>query len=127
MRQSLEQVDPQLIAHTLDEGSATDRIDLLDVLYELMERKLYPNKEKLDDDGHTKVAWALEDGAYSVTRIRHDSLLFHALFRHFNGNEKALTDALAPSIIDELSADLYALMTPEMLAQRIASLLARNA
>ena len=43
MRQSLEQVDPQLIAHTLDEGSATDRIDLLDVLYELMERKLYPN------------------------------------------------------------------------------------
>lgn len=90
MRQSLEQVDPQLIAHTLDEGSATDRIDLLDVLYELMERKLYPNKEKLDDDEHTKVAWALEDGAYSVTRIRHDSLLFHALFRHFNGNELSL-------------------------------------
>lgn len=124
--QSLEQVDPQLIARTLDEGSATDQIDLLDVLYELMERKLYPNKEELDDDEHTEVAWALEDGAYSVTRIRHDSPLYHALFRHFNGNEKALTDALAPSIIDELSADLYSLMTQKVLAQRIASLLARN-
>ncbi|MCI6532756.1 MAG: hypothetical protein SO053_02585 [Bifidobacterium animalis] len=124
--QSLEQVDPQLIARTLDEGSATDRIDLLDVLYELMERKLYPNKEELNDAEHTEVAWALEDGAYSVTRIRHDSPLYHALFRHFNGNEKALTDALAPSIIDELSADLYSLMTQKVLAQRIASLLARN-
>lgn len=125
--QSLEQVDPQLIARTFDEGSATDQIDLLDVLYELMERKLYPNKEELDDDEHTEVAWALEDGAYSVTRIRHDSPLYHALFRRFNGNEKALTDALAPSIIDELSADLYSLMTQKVLAQRIATLLARNA
>ncbi|KOA53900.1 hypothetical protein BAAA27672_07885 [Bifidobacterium animalis subsp. animalis ATCC 27672] len=124
--QSIEQVDPRLIARTLDEGASTDRIDLLDALYSLMEQALYPGKTELSDDEHTEVAWALEDGAYSVTRIRHDSPLFHALFRHFNGNEKALTDALAPSIIDELSADLYSLMTQKVLAQRIASLLARN-
>ena len=70
---SIEQIDPQIIARTLDEGAGTEHIELLDVLYELMERQLYPHKDELDDDEHTEVAWALEDGAYAVTRIRHDS------------------------------------------------------
>ncbi|WP_101430123.1 hypothetical protein [Bifidobacterium pseudolongum] len=122
--QSLEQVDPRLIACTLDEGSSTDRIDLLDVLYSLMEQALYPNATELSDDEHTEVAWALEDGAYAVTRLRHDSSLYRALFRRFDGNGRALTGVLSPSIIDELSGDLYALMTPEALARRSAGLLA---
>ena len=42
--QSIEQRDPRLIARTLDEGASTDRIDLLDVLYSLMEQALYPGK-----------------------------------------------------------------------------------
>ena len=70
------------------------------------------------------MAWALEDGAYSVTRIRHDSPLYRALFQRFSGDGQTLTDALAPSIIDELTADLYALMTPDVLEQRIAGLFA---
>ncbi|WP_242501650.1 hypothetical protein [Bifidobacterium pseudolongum] len=61
--QSIEQIDPQIIARTLDEGAGTEHIELLDVLYELMERQLYPHKDELDDDEHTEVAWALEDGA----------------------------------------------------------------
>lgn len=120
--QSIEQIDPRLIARTLDEGASTDRIDLLDVLYSLMEQAIYPDKTELNDDEHTEVARTLEDGAYSVTRLRHDSPLYRALIQRFNGNGQALTDAFAPSIIDELTADLYALMTPDVLEQRIAGL-----
>ena len=123
--QSIEQIDPQIIARTLDEGAGTEHIELLDVLYELMERQLYPHKDELNDDEHTEVAWALEDGAYSVTRIRHDSPLYRALFQRFNGNGRALTDALAPSIIDELSGDLYVLASPEALTQRLTEILER--
>ena len=121
--QSIEQIDPRLIARTLDEGASTDRIDLLDVLYSLMEQALYPGKTELNDDEHTEVAWALEDGAYSVTRIRHDSPLYRALFQRFNGNGRALTAALAPAIIDELSSDLYALASSEALTQRLTEIL----
>lgn len=121
--QSIEQIDPRLIARTLDEGASTDRIDLLDVLYELMERQLYPHKDELNDDEHTEVAWALEDGAYAVTRIQHDSPLYRALFQRFNGNGRALTDALAPAIIDELSSDLYVLASSEVLTQQLAAIL----
>ncbi len=121
--QSIEQIDPQIIARTLDEGAGTEHIELLDVLYELMERQLYPHKDKLDDDEHTEVAWALEDGAYAVTRIRHDSPLYRALFQRFDGNGRALTDALAPSIIDELSGDLYVIASPEALTQRLTEIL----
>ena len=121
--QSIEQVDPQLIARTLDEGASTDRIDLLDVLRSFMEQALYPNTAELSDDEHTEVAWALEDGAYSVTRIRYDSPLYRALFRRFNGNGRALPDALAPSIIDELSGDLYVLASSEALTQRLTEIL----
>lgn len=124
--QSLERIDPRLIARTIDEGASTDRIDLLDVLYSLMEQALYPNATELNDDEHTEVAWALEDGAYAVTRIRHDSPLCGMLMRRFDGNGQALTDALAPSVIDELSGDLYALMPPEALARRAAGLLANQ-
>ena len=123
--QSIEQIDPRLIARTLDEGASTDRIDLLDVLYSLIEQALYPGKTELNDDEHTEVAWALEDGAYSVTRIRHDSPLYRALFQfqRFDGNGRALTDALAPAIIDELSSDLYALASSEALTQRLTEIL----
>ena len=121
--QSIEQVDPRLITRTLDEGASTDRIDLLDVLYSLIEQALYPGKTELNDDEHTEVAWALEDGAYSVTRIRHDSPLYRALFQRFDGNGRALTDALAPAIIDELSSDLYALASSEALTQRLTEIL----
>ena len=121
--QSIEQIDPRLIARTLDEGASTDRIDLLDVLYSLMEQALYPGKTELNDDEHTEVAWALEDGAYAVTRIQHDSPLYRALFQRFNGNGRALTDALAPAIIDELSSDLYALASSEALTQQLAAIL----
>ncbi|UBY93968.1 hypothetical protein LDX61_06605 [Bifidobacterium pseudolongum] len=120
---SIEQIDPQIIARTLDEGASTDRIDLLDVLYSLMEQALYPGKTELNDDEHTEVAWALEDGAYAVTRIRHDSPLYRALFQRFNGNGRALTDALAPAIIDELSSDLYVLASSEVLTQQLAAIL----
>lgn len=106
-----------------DEGTSTDRIDLLDVLYSLIDQALYPNTAELSDDGHTEVAWALEDGAYSVTRIRHDSPLYRALFQRFDGNGRALTDALAPSIIDELSGDLYVIASPEALTQRLTEIL----
>ena len=121
--QSIEQIDPRLIARTLDEGAGTEHIELLDVLYDLMERQLYPHKDELNDDEHTEVAWALEDGAYSVTRIRHDSPLYRALFQRFNGNGRALTDALAPAIIDELSSDLYVLASSEVLTQQLAAIL----
>lgn len=120
---SIEQIDPQIIARTLDEGAGAEHIELLDVLYELMERQLYPYKDELDDDEHTEVAWALEDGAYAVTRIRHDSPLYRALFQRFNGNGRALTDALAPAIIDELSSDLYVLVSSEVLTQQLAAIL----
>ena len=121
--QSIEQIAPQIIARTLDEGAGTEHIELLDVLYELMERQLYPHNDALNDDEHTEVAWALEDGAYSVTRIRHDSPLYRALFQRFNGNGRALTDALAPAIIDELSSDLYVLASSEVLTQQLAAIL----
>lgn len=120
---SIEQIDPQIIARTLDEGAGAEHIELLDVLYELMERQLYPYKDELDDDEHTEVAWALEDGAYAVTRIQHDSPLYRALSQRFNGNGRALTDALAPAIIDELSSDLYVLASSEVLTQQLAAIL----
>lgn len=69
MHDSIEEIDPQLIRTTLEEGAATNNIVLFDVLYDLMEHKLYPGKDSLTDDEHTEVAWALEDGAYSVSRI----------------------------------------------------------
>ena len=106
-----------------DEGTSTDRIDLLDVLYSLIDQALYPNTAELSDDKHTEVAWALEDGAYSVTRMRHDSTLYRALFQRFDGNGRALTDALAPAIIDELSSDLYVLASLEVLTQQLAAIL----
>lgn len=66
--------------------ASTERIDLLDALYSLMEQALYPDKTELNDDEHTEVAWALQDNAYSVTRIRHDSPLYRALFHRFDGD-----------------------------------------
>ena len=46
-----------------------------------------------------------------------------ALFQRFDGNGRALTNALAPSIIDELSGDLYVLASPEALTQRLTEIL----
>ncbi|WP_095614516.1 hypothetical protein [Bifidobacterium criceti] len=123
--QSIEQVDPQRIVRVLDEGAATDDTGLLDVLYELMERALYPGKEELDDDEHTQVAWALEDGAYTVTRIRERSPLRCMLLKRFGGDARKMTEALDPAVIDELSGDVYALLPPEELAECIAGLLAK--
>ncbi|RYQ49541.1 hypothetical protein PG1629B_0566 [Bifidobacterium pseudolongum subsp. pseudolongum] len=88
-----------------------------------MEQALYPNTAELSDDEHTEVVWALEDGAYSVTRIRHDSPLYRALFQRFDGDGQALTNALAPAILDELSGDLYVLASPEALTQQLAAIL----
>ena len=70
--QSIEQVEPRLIARTIDEGASTDRIDLLDVLYSLMEQALYPGKTELNDDEHTEVAWHsktahIQSRAYGMT------------------------------------------------------------
>ena len=122
---AIEQVDPQRIARVLDEGAATDDTGLLDVLYELMERALYPGKEELDDDEHTQVAWALEDGAYTVTRIRERSPLRCMLLKRFGGDARKMTEALDPAVIDELSGAMYTLLPPEELAERIAGLLAK--
>lgn len=122
---AIEQVDPQRIARVLDEGAVTDDTGLLDVLYELMERALYPGKEELDDDEHTQVAWALEDGMYTVTRIRERSPLYCTLLKRFGGDARKMTEALDSVVIDELSGDMYALLPPEELAERIAGLLAK--
>lgn len=58
---SPKQIDPMLVARTIDEGTATEHVALLDVLFELMESKLYPGKDELNVE-HTEVAWMLEDG-----------------------------------------------------------------
>ncbi len=84
-----------------------------------MEQALYPGKTELSDDEHTEVAWALEDGAYTVTRIRRTSPLYRALFARYNGDVRKLTDTLAPAVIDELSGDLYVLAAPEALMQHL--------
>ena len=84
-----------------------------------MEQALYPGKTELSDDEHTEVAWALEDGAYAVTRIRRTSLLYRALFARYNSDVRKLTDTLAPAVIDELSGDLYVLAAPEALMQHL--------
>ncbi|ANU43827.1 hypothetical protein A4U98_04660 [Bifidobacterium animalis subsp. animalis] len=55
------------------------------------------------------MAWAIEDGAYTVIRIWHDSPLYRALFRRFEGKGRALMDVLSPAVIDELSDNLYVL------------------
>ncbi len=112
---SIEQIDPQIIARTLDEGAGAEHIELLDVLYELMERQLYPYKDELDDDEHTEVAWALEDGAYAVTRIQHDSP--RSIARCSNDSMGMV------GLIDELSSDLYVLASSEVLTQQLAAIL----
>ncbi len=84
-----------------------------------MEQALYPGKTELSDDEHTEVAWALEDGAYTVTRIRRTSPLYRALFARYNGAGRQLTDTRAPAGIDELSGDLYVLAAPEALMQHL--------
>lgn len=116
-----EQIDPRLVARTIDEGAATEHVALLDVLFELMESKLYPGEDELDDDEHTEVAWALEDGGYTISRIPHESSLYRALTEQCDTD--MLTPMFAPAIIDESSRDLYTLMAPKVLAKRIAELL----
>lgn len=121
---SPEQIDPRLVAQTIDEGAATEHVALLNVLFELMESKLYPGKDELDDDEHTEVAWALEDGGYTVSRIPYESSLYRALAERCDA--EALTSIFAPAVIDESSWDLYTLMTPKMLAERIAELVGES-
>ena len=84
-----------------------------------MEQALYPGKTELSDDEHTEVAWALEDGAYTVTRIRRTSPLFRALLARYPGGGRKITRTLAPAVRDELSGDLYVLAAPEALMQHL--------
>lgn len=126
LHDSVEEIDPQLIRTTLDEGAATNNIVLFDVLYDLMGHKLYPGKDSLTDDEHTKVAWALEDGAYSVSRIRRSSPLFNALLGHYNGEEHALVQALPCAIIDDCAGDLYALASREEMMEAATTLLSTS-
>lgn len=119
---SPEQIDPRLVTQTIDEGAATEHVALLDVLFELMESKLYPGKDELNDDEHTEVAWALEDGDYTVSRILYESSLYRALAERCDA--EALTSMFAPAIIDESSQDLYTPMAPKVPAKRIAELVA---
>lgn len=119
---SPEQIDPRLVARTIDECAATEHVALLDVLFELMESKLYPGKDELNDDEHTEVAWALEDGGYAVSRIPYESSLYRALAERCDA--EALMSMFATAIIDESSRDLYTLMAPKVLAERIAELVA---
>ena len=119
-----ERIDPRLVARTIDEGARTEHVTLLDVLFELMESKLYPGKDELDDDEHTEVAWALEDGGYTVSRIPCESSLYRAL-TEWRGAD-ALTPMFAPAVIDESSRDLYTLMAPKVLTERIAELVGES-
>lgn len=121
---SPEQIDPRLVARTIDEGAATEHVALLDVLFELMESKLYSGKDELNDDEHTEVAWALEDGGYTVSRIPYESSLYRALAERCDA--EALTSMLAPAIIDESSRDLYTLIAPKVLAERIAKVVGES-
>lgn len=119
-----EQIDPRLIARTIGEGAATEHVALLDVLFELMESKPYPGKDELNDDEHTEVAWALEDDGYTVSRIPYESSLYRALAERCDA--EALTSMFAPAIIDESSRDLYTLMAPKVLAERIAKVVGES-
>lgn len=123
MHDSIEEIDPQLIRTTLEEGAATNNIVLFDVLYDLMEHKLYPGKDSLTDDEHTEVAWALEDGAYSVSRTPRSSPLFNAMLGQYNGDERALVQTFPCAIIDDCAGDLYALASSAFLEQKVAHIL----
>lgn len=126
MHDSVEEIDPQLIRTTLDEGAATNNIVLLDALYDLMEHKLYPGEDSLTDDEHTEVAWALEDGAYSVSRILRNSPLFNALLGQYNGDEHALVQVLPCAIIDDCAGDLYTLASREEMMEAATTLLSTS-
>lgn len=121
---SPERIDPRLVARTIDEGARTEHVTLLDMLFELMESKLYPGKDELDDDEHTEVAWALEDGGYTVSRIPCESSLYRALTERCDAD--ALTSMFAPTVIGESSRDLYTLMAPKVLSERIAELVGES-
>lgn len=121
---SPERIDPRLVARTIDEGARTEHVTLLDMLFELMESKLYPGKDELDDDEHTEVAWALEDGDDTVSRFPRKSSLYRALTERCDAD--ALTSMFAPAVIGESSRDLYTLMAPKVLSERIAELVGES-